>query len=277
MMIGIFGASGLIGSELFRFLKARGESVLGTYCATQRDGLEKFDIATDPFSIFDDCTCVVIAGGISNIDECFRDKDHAFKINVEKTKELIEYLAGRHRKPIFLSSGQIFDGKKGFYKEEDEPNPLNCYGEYKLCVEEFMKEQLDDYLILRLSKIYSRDPDVASMFSEILNRLKRAEVASVPCNQKYNPTDVRFVSKGIHEAIEGNLVGLYHLAEGKVMSRYDFALQVAGEYGLDAGLVEKSCFRNLPGREKKAIDTSLDATKFYRKTGLTDEAAKSSA
>jgi NAD dependent epimerase/dehydratase family enzyme len=35
-MIGIVGASGLIGHNLFNFLRAHGEQVMGTYCSTKK-------------------------------------------------------------------------------------------------------------------------------------------------------------------------------------------------------------------------------------------------
>ena len=37
---------------------------------------------------------------------------------------------------IFLSSGEVFDGKTGWYGETDEPNPINVYGQTKLEAEQ---------------------------------------------------------------------------------------------------------------------------------------------
>ena len=43
----------------------------------------------------------------------------------------------------------------------------------KLQVEEFMKNNLENYLILRLSKTYSRNLEEHSIFAEIFLRLKK--------------------------------------------------------------------------------------------------------
>lgn len=41
---------------------------------------------------------------------------------------------------IFLSSGEVFDGKTGRYGEAGEPNPINVYGKTKLEAEETVLE-----------------------------------------------------------------------------------------------------------------------------------------
>jgi len=263
-MIGIAGASGLIGYSLYNFLRSQNQEVLGTYAKYPKDGLVKFDMRKDDFSIFDRCSTVVISAGITRVEECFLRQEETFEINVKKTIELLRYLADRKIKPVFLSSGQVFDGKRGNYSEEDVPNPINFYGKFKVQVEEFMKDNLMDYLILRLSKTYSRDLGSGGLFSEIYFKLKRNEKVGAAYNQIYNPTDVSFVSAGILKSIQRNLTCLYHLASEKIMSRYEFALQVADEFKFDRNLIESIDFNSLVFKEKNALNTSLNVVKIMR-------------
>lgn len=266
-MIGIVGASGLIGYHFYKTLKSRREDVIGTYFSTEKEELIKFDFKRDSFSLFDKCKQVVITSAITNIDECFLNKDEAYKINVEKTIEFIKYLADRKIKPVFLSSDQVFDGKKGNNTEEDRPNPINHYGDFKLQVEEFMKNNLKNYLILRLSKTYSRNLKEHGMFAEIFLRLKKREKVKAAYNQIFNPTDIRMVCDGMYKAINMNLKNLYHLADHIIMSRYDFALSVANECGFNKDLVEPIDIQDLPLIEKRPLNTSLDVRKISEAIG----------
>lgn len=261
-MIGIIGASGLIGYNFYKTLRSKGEDVIGTYFSTRKRELIRFDLKKDRFSLFDKCKQVLIASAITNIDDCFLKKEEAYKINVEKTIEFIKYLADRKIKPIFLSSDQVFDGERGNYREEDKPHPINYYGDFKLQVEEFMKNNLENYLILRLSKTYSRNLKEHGMFAEIFFRLKERKKIKAAYNQIFNPTDVRMVCDGMYKAINRNLKNLYHLANPIVMSRYDFVSSIANEYGFNKDLVEPIDIRSLPLIEKRSLNTSLDVKRL---------------
>jgi len=275
-MTGIIGASGFIGYNFYKTLKSNGENVIGTYFLTRRRGFVNFDLKKDGFSLFDKCKQVLIASAITNIDECFFNKDEAYKINVEKTKDFVKYLADRKIKPIFLSSDQVFDGKKGNYIEEDRANPINYYGDFKLQVEEFMNNNLESYLILRLSKIYSKNLKEPGVFAEIFSRLKDRKKVKAAYNQIFNPTDVRMVCDNIYKVMKRNLKNVYHLASPTIMSRYDFALSIACEYGFNKDLIEPIDIRFFPLIEKRPLNTSLNVKKisaaispFVRETAKT--------
>lgn len=269
-MVGIVGASGLIGYNLYKYLKDKDVAVLGTYCSLKKQGLHRFNLVEDSFSIFDSCQQVIIAAGITNIDECFLQRQRAYDVNVAKTIKFIQYLSDKKIKAIFLSSDQVFGDSKGNYREEDIPHPINCYGRFKLQAEQFMQQHSEDYLILRLSKIYSRNLADRGIFREIFYKLKNAERIKAADNQIYNPTDVAIVSKCIYQALQHrNLKGLYHLAEPAVMSRYDFARRVAEECGFEQALIEPIDFRSLSTIEKRGLDTSLNVEKINKMLDLT--------
>ncbi|KAM0906564.1 hypothetical protein ACQ4PT_016700 [Festuca glaucescens] len=55
---------------------------------------------------------------------------------------------------IHLSTDQVYEGVKSFYKEEDEMLPVNMYGKSKVAAEKFITEKCSNYAILRSSIIY---------------------------------------------------------------------------------------------------------------------------
>ena len=50
---------------------------------------------------------------------------------------------------IYLSSDQIYNGKKRSYKEDDEISPINIYGITKFLGESFIRSNLKKFLIIR--------------------------------------------------------------------------------------------------------------------------------
>ncbi len=257
-MIGIAGASGLIGYNFYRFLNCRGYDTIGTFYSNRKDGLVKFNLTSKDFSLFNNCSQVIIAAAVSNIDKCFIEKDKVRRINVESTIELIKYLSRKKIKPVFLSTDQVFDGEKGNYSTEDKPRPLNCYGNFKLQVEEFMKKNLQNYLILRLSKTYSRNLNEKSIFSEIYLSLSKNIKIEAAYNQIFNPTDVSMLCEMLIKALDLNLSGVYHIAEPKIISRHEFAVSVAQEFGFDKDLIIPADIRTLSFlKDTRPLNTSL--------------------
>jgi dTDP-4-dehydrorhamnose reductase len=261
-MIGIVGASGLIGRNLFDFLRAHGEQAMGTYCLTPKEALLRFDLLKDDFAIFDNCNVVVISSAMSNIDQYYLEHDLAYQIHVVKTIELINYLECNRIKIIFLSSDQVFDGRKGAYTEEDEPGPLNCYGSFKLSVEQHLVNNVKDYLILRLSKTYSTNVADGGMLADIVNAFRKGGPVKAAYNLIFNPTDVSLVCNGILQSIEMDIKGLYHLADKTIMSRYDFACAIAKEYDFDHALIQPIDFNELGCLEKRSLNSSLNVEKI---------------
>ncbi|KAL0421058.1 UNVERIFIED_CONTAM: hypothetical protein Slati_3128700, partial [Sesamum latifolium] len=55
---------------------------------------------------------------------------------------------------IPLSTGQVYEGTKSLYKEEDETVAVNVYGKSKVEAEHYVSENCQNYALLRTSIIY---------------------------------------------------------------------------------------------------------------------------
>ena len=63
------------------------------------------------------------------------------------------------------------------------------------------------------------------------------------------------------EAADRRLCGVYNLAGATRISRYDYALELAREFDLDASLILPSRMEDLQWAAKRPIDSSLDTSK----------------
>ncbi|KAL6497237.1 hypothetical protein OROGR_029166 [Orobanche gracilis] len=85
---------------------------------------------------------------------CEMDQEAAMSINVPTA--LVKWLSsfGEGTLLIHLSTDQVYDGTKSFYKEEDETVPVNVYGKSKVEAERYISANCRSFVILRSSVIY---------------------------------------------------------------------------------------------------------------------------
>jgi len=130
-MIGICGASGLIGWEVYKQLVDKGESVLGTFCNNPKPGLIRFDLRKDKFGFFNKCEYVIITSAYKKIKWCQDNPGPAFWMNVYKTCELLFHLNDRGIPALFISSDAAVR------KDLMDTN----YGKYKRMVEKYIRKK----------------------------------------------------------------------------------------------------------------------------------------
>lgn len=130
-MIGICGASGLIGSVLQKEIIKKGETVLGTYCHHPKPGLVRFDLRNDDITLFDGCDFVFVLSNYKKIAYCEENKIEAFWLNVYCTVRLLNHLNKKGIPALFVSSDAAI-----------KPELMETtYGKYKRLVERYIKEK----------------------------------------------------------------------------------------------------------------------------------------
>ncbi|KAK3194852.1 hypothetical protein Dsin_026162 [Dipteronia sinensis] len=98
---------------------------------------------------------VVNCAALSVPRVCENDPDSAMSINVPST--LVNWLSSFTENRILLihlSTDQVYEGVKSFYKEDDETAPVNVYGKSKVVAEKFIAEKCSNFAILRSSIIF---------------------------------------------------------------------------------------------------------------------------
>ncbi|KAG6548446.1 hypothetical protein Mapa_009933 [Marchantia paleacea] len=104
---------------------------------------------------------VVNCAAISVPRECEENPEQASEVNVPRS--LVQWLKSfAHNKPLLvhLSTDQVYEGTKSFYKEDDETKPVNVYGKSKVEAEKHIRANWQNYAVLRSSIIYGPQPVV---------------------------------------------------------------------------------------------------------------------
>ena len=259
--------SGFLGSYVIKEFNLTEELAIGTQFASNKENKIIVDIRK-PDSITE---CIrnakpdVIINCAANVDVDFleKNKKFAFAINAEGAKN-VAMIAQRHKiKLIHISTDSVFDGKQGWYSENDTPYPCNIYAKSKLRGEEFVKEFSENYVIIR-TNFYGYDKKNRFLFNWILSMLKQKEKFIGFDDVIFTPLEVSNLSKMILEISTKNYVGLIHLASDDAISKYQFALMVADIFKLKKELITKGSVDDINFVANRPKNTSLVNKKAKR-------------
>ena len=160
------------------------------------------------------------------MDKAEEEKEMTFKINRDGVRNIVRLSLERQAKLIHISTDYVFSGEKeGFlgYTEDDEPNPINTYGESKLAGEKEIIGGLKEYFIIRTAWLYGLKGN--NFVYTILRLCKEREVIKVVDDQFGSPTYTLDLAEVILKIIKDNSsgYGIYHFTNEGVTNWYGFA------------------------------------------------------
>lgn len=170
---------------------------------------------------------IINCAGYTQVDKAELEPEKAFRINKDGVKNIALFSAEREIKLIHFSTDYIFDGRfekdAMAYKEEDEPNPINIYGESKLAGEEEIRRIFDHYYIIRTAWLYGKNG--RNFASNLLRLLQEREEISLVSDQWSSPTYAVDLAAVILKIItdNSNKFGIYHFTNEGISNWYKFA------------------------------------------------------
>jgi dTDP-4-dehydrorhamnose reductase len=272
MKLLITGASGLYGSKLAELALKKQHEVFSVHSQHDTslgvpihlDITDKEKVAAEVEKVKPDV--IVHAASMTDVDKCEQDRDLAWKVNVEGTRNVVEAARAQNAYLLYISTDYVFDGEKGCYKETDQPSPLSFYAYTKLKAEENVKDSVRDFCIARPSVIYGATPAAGKVNFALwlLTKLREKELVKVVVDQWVCPTLNSSLAEMTLEVVERRLTGFYHMSGRSRVSRYEFAAQVAQTFGLDESLLVSSRMKDFSFAAKRPRDSSLDTSKAWK-------------
>ncbi len=209
---------------------------------------------------------VIHAAAIALTDFCNQNPDKCREINVIGTLNVASACKRVGAKMVFLSSEQIFNGnpESGPYKETDIPRPDTVYGKNKLEAEKLLKDELDEYWIIRFTWMFGIPeryrPVVANIFWDTVKIALRGKRMKVPCNEYRGLTYIGEVMDQFNR-IYDIPYGTYHLGSHNELSRYDVVCLILKGLGL-GGRIDELIEKDEEKYADKPRDARLDTMKI---------------
>lgn len=156
MKVLIVGSKGMLGQEFIRQLNMitleHGNIITIEAVGWGREELDitkEAEVARKIGQLKPDV--IINCAAYNNVDKAEGEPEKANLINGEAVGYLAAAAADCGAVFVHFSSDYVFDGLKGEYAEDDEPNPISKYGESKLLGE---KQLYDNYYLVRTSKLF---------------------------------------------------------------------------------------------------------------------------
>ncbi len=272
MKLLILGGSGMVGHSLVRKLSRNHE----VFCALRKN--QKFESVNFFDNVIKESNCIFIEDinehtNLKNIIEnlspdilincigVIKQRNNAdnlsnmIKINALLPQILNEICKQNKVKLIHLSTDCVFSGDKGNYKEIDNPDPIDKYGESKLLGE---INDGGDALTIRTSFIGPELFNKKSLFEWIKSQ-KNREVEGYD-NAIYSGLTTNVFSRIIDEVIKEHLYlsGVWHISSNPI-SKYDLIQKINHKLNLNIKINRNSSFQ---------CNRSLNSSEFIKKTKI---------
>jgi dTDP-4-dehydrorhamnose reductase len=272
MSILIIGASGFVGSLLYKILSKKEEAV-GTFCNRQPEieRLLYLDI-TDRKSVEEIIReirphVIILTSALTHVEYCEDHQQEAYNVNVLGTANVVMIAKEIGAKLVFFSSEYIFNGEKGPYSEIDIPNPINYYGKTKLEGETVIINNLNDYLIIRTTVIYGYQRDGKNFIMQLIQKNKTGQIMNVPIDQYGSPTFRDNLVEVVIELIKRDKKGIYNVVGPEIINRFDFSILAADILGLDKNLIISKPTVELGQKAKRPLKAGLKIDKVKKEIG----------
>lgn len=214
---------------------------------------------------------VINAAAYTAVDKAETERELAFAINAAGAGHLARACQVAQTPLIHLSTDFVFDGTKASaYREDDEPNPLNVYGESKLEGERQIIDAGTPYLILRVSWVFS---SAGTNFVKTMLNLAAQDTLRIVDDQSGTPcaaADIAATLWACAKTFETNRVGaLMHFSSIPPTTRFGFAnaiFEAAEALGIVSRVpqLQRVSTDRYPTAARRPLNTLLDSSRLQQ-------------
>jgi dTDP-4-dehydrorhamnose reductase len=203
MWLFITGSTGKLGRELLKVFPHSLHPTHKELDITNKEALFRFIKENVP-------EIIVHCAALTGIRECEKNKELAWRVNVEGTENLVEACKKFVKRCcfVYISTACVFYGDKGNYVETDIPYPKNFYSLTKLLGEFIVRSSgIRKWLIIRTNFVAREKWPYPKAFVDRYGTYLFAD-------------DLALSIKSI---IQEGLTGILHVCGGEKLSMFEFA------------------------------------------------------
>lgn len=202
---------------------------------------------------------VIHCAALSRTKDCEQDPGAARLANVLVTTHLSTL--SRDVPFIFLSSGEVFDGRRGWYEEADEAVPINVYGRTKLEAERIVLGN-PKHSVVRIVLTAGTSAAGDRSFVEDMCRAARAgKDVRLYADEFRCPLPAGAIARAVWDLLGAGRPGLYHLGGSDRLSRWEIGEKLLPYYPILSGRLIRGSGRDHVGAPRPA-DLSLCCDKI---------------
>jgi len=259
----VTGTGGQLGHDVYDELIKRGHTAYGEYVdITDRDAITK--VIRD--GSFD---AVIHCAAKTSVDEAEDPgkTDLFYRTNAEGTRYIAKAVRETGGKMLYVSTDYVYDGSGDQPIDPDKAvtDPLNNYGLSKLKGENYVRDELEKFFIVRTQWVFGSN---GNNFVKTMLRLGRDHSElSIVDDQMGTPTYTEDLSRLLADMVETERYGIYNASNsedpvGRYISWADFAekiFKIMG-YGVKINRIKTSEYKG--AKALRPLNTRLDKKKI---------------
>lgn len=212
---------------------------------------------------------IINTAAMTNVDGCEENRKEAWFSNVTFVEQLARLSLIVESHLIHFSTDYVFDGAKGPYTEQDQPNPICYYGKSKLAGENAVLKSHANNTVIRTNVVYGLTTNDQSDFVQWVIKCHEAnKTMNIVNDQLSNPTLTDDLALSVKRIIEKKRCGLYHIGGNSYCNRYEFALEIANIFHLDESLIAPIQTHSLNQKAKRPLRGGLINLKAHTDLGI---------
>ena len=211
---------------------------------------------------------VIDCAAATDVDACEADPPMAFRLNRDMAGQVAMAARSVGARLAHISTDAVFDGERGGYVEGDQPNPINVYGQSKLEGERAVRAADPDALIVRTNIFGWTSQGKRSLAEWFVGHLEAGRGCRGFTDIFVSPILVNDLSEFLFRMLEAGLQGLYHVAGGDCVSKYQFGVTIARTFGLEAELIEPVRVETSELRAPRGRRLCLRGQRIERELGI---------
>lgn len=279
LRIALIGGNSKVGSAISRLLEKETDWQLHVYSSTLQQSvsdrvfckhIDYADIKKLKEEFFEVRPDFIInTAAMTNVDGCEIQRQEAWFSNVTFVEQLARLSLIVESHLIHFSTDYVFDGAKGPYTEQDQPNPICYYGKSKLAGENAVLKSHVNNTVIRTNVVYGLTTNDQSDFVQWVIKCHEAKkTMNIVDDQLSNPTLTDDLALSVKRIIEKKRCGLYHIGGNTYCNRYEFALEIAKIFHLDESLITPIQTHSLNQKAKRPLRGGLINLKAHTDLGI---------
>jgi dTDP-4-dehydrorhamnose reductase len=270
MRVVVTGASGQLGAYLIACL-VKSEHEVIAWSGTARGSRSGLPLV--PVDLTDAAAmrtalesanpdAVLHAAAVSAAADVLANPRRAWAVNVEATRRIGGWCHEADRRLVYISTDMVFDGQSAWNRETDDASPILEYGRTKRAGE-LVAQEVARGLIARVSLLFGRSMiDRDSYFDRSMSALSRGETQSFFYDEFRTPLHYRVAAEALVLLLESAASGIVHVGGRERLSRFELMRRAAGAFDYDTSLVRSNKRAEVPAREPRPADVSLDTSRL---------------
>ena len=244
MKILVTGGAGFIGKHLVNYLLDKGNviTIFDNFSNSEEKSIHHFikngvKVINGDIRKFEEILketenqdiLIHLAAKIS-VSESILNPSETFEVNVDGTKNVLEACKRSNIKKVIIASSAAVYGEsvpKIKLKENTKTNPISPYGKSKLVMEQEIRKNNINCIILRFFNIFGigQTPEYAGVITKFIEMISTNKPLKIFGDgmQTRDFVSINNVVESIYDAIKNGKNGTYNIASGKAITINELA------------------------------------------------------